>query len=1421
LKEILKGNWYGGYSAMHPRINGPGTIWLEYFSPQGRPYYYNSMTGETTWDRPPEMDVSASMKPASEPIGAMVKNGAETLTSEVAKTVPEAFNDGKPSSVQSSDSAPEATKTTVQDSVKQDKPRPISSNPVAGCSWCVVWTSDMKVFFYNPDTRMSVWERPPELYGRPDVDLLLSHPPEPKKTEVKKEAPPSQSKASVAQSETVSQTSVPKKAKHTADAKAESEQPAKTKQKEKQPQVKQPVNKPPDPAMEAEMKAAQERAQIPIEVRTKQFREMLQEKQVSAFSTWEKELHKIVFDPRYLLLTSKERKATFEEFIKEKAENERAEKKRKLKEAKANFAELLQEADITGKTMFSEFASEYGNDSRFKALEKSRERESLFDDFVRDIRNKEREEKHALRAKQKEAFFALLREQEGITRRSRWVDFKKELSSDARYIAVEKSSLREDWFIDYCRDLPREDRPTDGKSAKRDHSRTKAAGSKGDDAKDNKDRSKDTESRNEKETSRAEERFMKEEAPKDKQHSKDKPLKDSSKQTENRKRKSESSSSNEERIVDNKKVRMAYKEEEDNDDHDDDDDDDDEEEDDDDGDEDEQEEEKECRNAATVTRQEQSRTEERYEPDVKKNKLPLGEESDEEISAEGHFKMLLVDLVTTTDVTWEESKKRLRKDERWKELSSLDRGQKEELFEEHLRELKRKYRTEYRQLLDQLPQFNLSCTWKEIKKLIRNDNRYSQYSSSDRVRGKIVSKIIIIVNYMYFMLVLFQKCEREFNDYLMEKLQNAVDNFIELLKETKIITHRSKKMMLESEQHLTDILSILENDERYLVLECVPSEREKVLERYLDQLEKAGTSKEISNFRLCDMRLNGDAGRRAREPVGQRSQVGSIIFRRTMSAPIILFKPGTEHAKGKRHIVGNIQACQAIADTIKTTLGPRGLDKMIVQSSGTTIISNDGATILKALEVALPAANVLVDLAKSQDAEIGDGTTTVVLLAAELLAMSKPFIDEGIHPQVIINAYRKASKYALQVVNDVAVDVKGESIEIGGKKGMSKKELLIKCACTTLSSKLVATQKQHFAELIVEAVMHLDDSMPLNMIGIKKIRGGSVDESELILGVAFKKTFSYAGFEMQPKTYVNPKIALLNIELELKAERENAEMQIKNVQEYQLIVDAEWQILYQKLEKLHALGVNVVLSRLPIGDVATQWFADRDMFCAGRVEALDLERTMAACGGSIISTVSNITPDMLGSCAMFQEKQIGGDRYNIFTGEAKAKTCTFLIRGGAEQFMEETERSIHDAIMIVRRALKNDKIVAGGGAFEMEVCNRLRKVALEIKDRDQFFVAAYAKAFEVIPRQLCFNAGMDSTKILNKLRELHAAGQPSAGINLAESNVVDNIEAFVWEPAIVKANAVAAATEAACLILSVDETIRTPSRSANIPKGMQ
>lgn len=257
-------------------------------------------------------------------------------------------------------------------------------------------------------------------------------------------------------------------------------------------------------------------------------------------------------------------------------------------------------------------------------------------------------------------------------------------------------------------------------------------------------------------------------------------------------------------------------------------------------------------------------------------------------------------------------------------------------------------------------------------------------------------------------------------------------------------------------------------------------------------------------------------------------------------------------------------------------------------------------------------------------------------------------------------------------------------------------------------------------------------------------------------GVAFKKTFSYAGFEMQPKTYKSPKIALLNIELELKAERDNAEIRVESVSEYQKVVDAEWQILYDKLEKIYKSGAQVVLSKLPIGDVATQYFADRDMFCAGRVPDEDLKRTMKACGGSVITTVHDLDDSILGRCDLFDEKQIGGERFNIFTGCRNAKTCTIVLRGGSDQFLEETERSLHDAIMIVRRTIKNDAVVAGGGAIEMELSRHLRDYSRTIAGKEQLLIAAIAKALEIIPRQLAENAGFDATNILNKLRQKHA-----------------------------------------------------------------
>ena len=357
--------------------------------------------------------------------------------------------------------------------------------------------------------------------------------------------------------------------------------------------------------------------------------------------------------------------------------------------------------------------------------------------------------------------------------------------------------------------------------------------------------------------------------------------------------------------------------------------------------------------------------------------------------------------------------------------------------------------------------------------------------------------------------------------------------------------------------------------------------------------------------------------------------------------------------------------------------------------------------------------------------------------------------------------------------------------------------------------------------VVVDAVLSLDqDDLNEKLIGMKKITGGALQDSLFIDGVAFKKTFSYAGFEQQPKKFTNPKIVCLNVELELKAEKDNAEVRVDQVQEYQAIVDAEWQIIYNKMEALYKTGAKVVLSKLPIGDLATQYFADRDIFCAGRVTADDLERVCQATGAVTQSTCSDIQESHLGTCGLFEEKQIGGERYNLFSDCPEAKTCTLVLRGGAEQFIAEVERSLHDAIMIVKRALRNRNIVAGGGATEMEVSVYLHRHGDNVPNKQQAIVKAFAKALEIIPRQLCDNAGFDATDILNRLRvEHHHEGNTWAGVDFDNEGVRNNMEAFVWEPALVKINAISAAVEAACLILSVDETIKNEeSQQAQAPQ---
>lgn len=530
---------------------------------------------------------------------------------------------------------------------------------------------------------------------------------------------------------------------------------------------------------------------------------------------------------------------------------------------------------------------------------------------------------------------------------------------------------------------------------------------------------------------------------------------------------------------------------------------------------------------------------------------------------------------------------------------------------------------------------------------------------------------------------------------------------------------------------------------------------------------------------------------------------------------IILLKDGTDASQGKAQMISNINACLHVVEIVKSTLGPRGMDKLMIDANGEALITNDGATVMKRLNVVHPAAKILVDIAKSQDMEVGDGTTSVVVLCGEFLREAKQFLEQGVVPQTIIRGLRKANTIAIQKLKELSVDLKC-------KDPVEKTKMLRKCAETTLNSKLVADYKEFFSEMVVKAISILGDDLDYNGIGIKKVCGGSITDSFLINGVGFKKCFSYAGFEQQPKSFKNPKILLLNLELELKAEKDNAEIRINDPDKFQSIVDAEWSIIYEKLDRVAESGAQVVLSKLAIGDLATQYFADRGIFCAGRVEYGDMDRTRRATGAEIQSTVTSGLPSsILGTCAHFEERQIGSERYNLFHECVNTSAATLFIRGGGQQFVDEAERSIHDSFMIVKSATKNTAIVGGGGAIELELSRFLLEYAKTISGKQQRVIEQYAKALEVIPRQLIVNSGGDTTVTLTKLRKKHFdITNPKDrwyGVDCINCDIKDTMEAFIWEPATVKENALCAAVEAACLILSIDETVTNPQSEQ--PKG--
>merc|ERR1712160_195821 len=523
--------------------------------------------------------------------------------------------------------------------------------------------------------------------------------------------------------------------------------------------------------------------------------------------------------------------------------------------------------------------------------------------------------------------------------------------------------------------------------------------------------------------------------------------------------------------------------------------------------------------------------------------------------------------------------------------------------------------------------------------------------------------------------------------------------------------------------------------------------------------------------------------------------MGEGVFR-TMSymlqPQIVLLREGTDQSQGRGQIVANINATSAVAEILKTTLGPRGMDKMIETSRG-HVVTNDGATVIELLAIVHPAARLMCDTARAQDMEVGDGTTSVILISAEILREAKTFIDEGMNPQTIISGFKLDHSHIKE-----------------------KREILVRCGETALNSKLLAHYKTFFAEMCVEAVTALETTLlDKSLIGIKNVTGGSIKESMLVHGVAFKKTFSYAGFEQSPKKFTNCKILLLNLELELKAEKDNAEVKIEKVEEFQQIVDAEWKLIYDRLDVVVKSGANVVLSKLPIGDLATQYFADRNIFCAGRVPQDDMSRLIMATGGVLQSTVNGLTPNVLGECGEFEEVQIGAERFNLFKECPQTKTTTIILRGGADQFIQEAERSLNDAIMIVRRALKAEYIVPGGGAIEIQASKLLKEYSKTIGGKLQVVINAFARALEVIPKTLADNAGLDSNDVVNRLRKKHTVDSDGKywGVDVDSVSGIQNAyEGYVWEPLNIKKNILTSATEAACNVLSIDETIKNPSQ---------
>ncbi|MCE4616401.1 MAG: TCP-1/cpn60 chaperonin family protein [Aeropyrum sp.] len=516
--------------------------------------------------------------------------------------------------------------------------------------------------------------------------------------------------------------------------------------------------------------------------------------------------------------------------------------------------------------------------------------------------------------------------------------------------------------------------------------------------------------------------------------------------------------------------------------------------------------------------------------------------------------------------------------------------------------------------------------------------------------------------------------------------------------------------------------------------------------------------------------------------------------------PVIILKEGTQRTYGREALRANIMAVRAIAQILKTTYGPKGMDKMLVDSLGDITITNDGATILDKMDVAHPAAKMLVQISKGQDEEAGDGTKTTVIFAGELLKEAEKLLDMNIHPTIILEGYKEALSKTTEVIEGIAEPVTIDDVE--------KLKLI---ALTSLNSKAVGDAREYFAELAVEAIRAVAEKrgerwyVDLNNIQIVKKHGGSLRDTKLVRGIVLDKEVVHPDM---PRRVENAKIALLDAPLEIEKPEIDLEISITSPEQVKALYDKQEKILQEKIEKIASTGANVVITQKGIDDVAQHFLAKKGILAVRRVKRSDIEKIARATGARIITDIEDMRPEDLGYAELVEERKVGEDKMVFIEGAKNPKSVTILIRGGFERLVDEAERAIHDALSAVADAVIDGKIVAGGGAVEAEVAKALYDYASKLPGKTQLAVEAFARAVESLPQALAHNAGHDPIEVLVKLRSAHEKEDGKwSGIDLETGEIVDMWSRGVLEPMRVKLNAFKAATEVAGMILRIDDII--------------